>query len=77
VAITTPTARSMAGPSGSTLGYGLYNDAARTTGFGAAANSVIGNGAAQPMSVYGRIPVGQTSARPGAYSDTVTVLVAY
>ena len=77
VAITTPTARSMAGPSGATLGYGLYNDAARTTGFGAAANSVIGNGAAQPMSVYGRIPVGQTSARPGAYSDTVTVLVAY
>ena len=77
VAVTTPTARSMNGPSGSTLGYGLYNDAARTTAFGAAAATLTGTGVAQPISVFGRIPAGQVAARPGGYTDTVTVLVAY
>ena len=77
VAVTTPTARTMTGPLGATLTYGLYNEATRTTGFNVPANSATGTGSAQSISVYGRIPVGQIAARAGAYSDTVNVLVTY
>jgi spore coat protein U-like protein len=77
VAVTNPTARSMAGPSGSTLAYGLYNDTNRTAAFNVPANSATGNGTAQAINVYGRIPVAQTSARPGNYNDTVNVTVTY
>ena len=77
VAVATPTARSMAGPSGSTLAYGLYNDAARSAAFGVPANSATGIGTAQTINVYGRIPIAQTGARPGSYADTVTVTVSY
>lgn len=71
--VPTPTARSMAGPGGATLNYGLYNTG-YVTGFG---GSSAGTGAAQAFTVAGRIPAGQTSAVVGAYSDSVTVTVAY
>ncbi len=72
--VPTPTARSMAGPGGATLNYGLYNQVAYTTGFGAGGT---GNGSAQPYTVFGRIPAGQIAAVVGNYTDTVTVTVAY
>jgi spore coat protein U-like protein len=76
VAVTTPTARAMTGPLGATLNYGLYNDAARSAGFNVPAGT-IGSGQAQAITVYGRIPIGQITARAGAYTDTVDVTVTY
>lgn len=71
----TPAARTMAGPAGSVLNYGMFNEAARSTAFTVAA--ATGTGAAQAYTVYGRVPAGQFLARPGAHSDTVTVTVTY
>ncbi len=36
-----------------------------------------GNGSAQTLTIYGRIPAGQSSATPGAYSGTATINVVY
>lgn len=63
------------------LAYGLYTTAGRTTTLGdgtlsTATLSGTGNGAAQPITVYGRIPIAQY-APPGSYSDTVTVTLTY
>ncbi len=77
VAVTTPTARTMTGPLGATLTYGLFNETTRSTGFNVPNNSATGNGTAQAISVFGRIPVGQIAARAGAYTDTVNVTVTY
>jgi spore coat protein U-like protein len=71
----TPATRTMAGPAGSTLNYGMFNEAARTSAFGV--TGATGSGAAQAYTVYGRVPAGQFLARPGAHSDTVTVTVTY
>lgn len=71
----TPAARTMGGPGGSVLNYGMFSDAGRTTAFAVA--GAIGSGAAQAYTVYGRVPAGQYSARPGAHADTVTVTVTY
>ncbi|HET7575762.1 MAG TPA: spore coat U domain-containing protein [Sphingomicrobium sp.] len=64
------------------LNYSLYTDAGRTTVWGdgsagTAAVSNSGTGAAQNFSVYGRVPLGQSAAQTGAYSDTVLVTVTY
>jgi len=77
----TVAAREMAGTvSGSTLSYTLYSDSGRTVVWGdtAGTNTVAGtgNGLAQALTAYGRIPAGQLSA-PGAYTDTVTATVTY
>jgi spore coat protein U-like protein len=71
----TPTTRIMTGPGGATLAYGMYNETGRTTAFGVA--SATGTGVAQPYTVFGRVPVGQFGATPGAYLGTVTVTVTY
>lgn len=65
----------------STLDYQLYRDAARSIvwGDGSAATSTVqgtGNGSAQTLTVYGRIPA-LGSAAPGAYTDTVTIVVTF
>ncbi|KAI1692792.1 spore coat protein U domain-containing protein [Ditylenchus destructor] len=39
--------------------------------------SDTGNGQLQIVTVFGRIPSGQTLPRPGNYSDTLTVTVSY
>jgi spore coat protein U-like protein len=70
-----PSNRSMAGPLGSTLTYSLFSDSGRTTAFGLAGQ--VGTGSAIAHNVYGRVPAGQTSARAGNYSETVTVTVSY
>jgi spore coat protein U-like protein len=65
-----------------TLNYSLYTTAARTTVWGDGTGTTAtfgntGNGAAQNVTVYGRIPGSQTSAPAGGYADTVSVTVTY
>ncbi|MFT3762902.1 MAG: spore coat U domain-containing protein [Pseudoxanthomonas sp.] len=69
--------------------YQLYKESSRTnvwdaTGIGAGATggsggiSATANGSNQTLTVYGRIPAGQTiPATTGTYSDTVVITVAY
>ena len=64
------------------LSYNLYTSAARTTVWGdgtsgTAAFTGSGSGAAQSVTVYGRVGSGQTTVPAGAYADTVTVTVTY
>jgi spore coat protein U-like protein len=62
------------------LHYGLYSNSGHTTNWGntSATNWVsgTGNGAAQPLTVYGQIPAIQY-VKPGSYTDTITVSVTY
>lgn len=71
----TPAARTMTGPGGALLNYGMFNEAGRTTAFGV--TGAVGTGLSQNYTVYGRIPAGQFGATPGAYSAIVTVTVTY
>lgn len=64
------------------LNYVLYTDASRTTVWGdgtggTATVSNTGTGSAQNFTVYGRVPVGQTSVPVGSYADTVVVTITY
>ncbi len=76
----TVTNRSMTGPGSALLHYGLYSNSGHTTNWGntLATNWVsrTGNGAAQPITVYGQVPAGQY-VTPGSYTDTITVSVTY
>ena len=68
-----------------TMSYNLYTDSARSTVWGNSATAptwVSGTGAgmgtAQVLTVYGRVPTGQTNLAVGSYSEpTVTVTVTY
>jgi len=68
-----------------TMNYNLYTDAARTTVWGnsaAAPTWVSGTGAGmgtpQALTVYGRVPSGQTNLAVGSFVETaVTVTVTY
>ncbi len=71
----------MPGPGGSLLSYELYSDSARTAAWGdgsalGARVSATGTGSAQSLTVYGRIPAGQSVAA-GSYADSVVVTVEY
>ena len=68
------TGRSMTGPGGALLTYGMFNEAARTTAFGV--TGATGNGVGQAYTVFGRVPALQF-VPVGAYSEIVTVNVAY
>ena len=77
-----PAGRQMAGPGTDILNYELYSDNAGGTvwGSGSGGTTVAYNAAnSSPtvLTVYGRIPLGQTNAGVGAYSDTVTVTVTF
>lgn len=65
---------------GDLLGYGLFRDAARVARWGQAFHvdglAGTGSGVAQSLTVYGRIPSGQ-SPPPGDYSDIVIATVIY
>lgn len=70
----------MTGPAGALINYGLFQNATFTTNF---ANTVgtdtlagTGNGVAQTVTVYGRVPA-QTSPAPGSYADVVNVTVTF
>lgn len=62
------------------LAYALYSDSGRTTNWGNTppTDTVAGtgNGAAQDITVYGRVPINQY-VTAGAYADTITVTVTY
>lgn len=74
------TARKMSDGGTNTLNYSLYSDSGRTTNWGNTVGtdtvSGTGNGSAQTLTVYGRVP-SQTTATPASYSDTITVTVTY
>jgi len=75
----TTSTRRMTGPSASGLSYSLFSDSGRTTNWGNVAGSWVsgtGTGAAQVLTVFGRIPANQT-ALIGSYTDTVTVTVTF
>lgn len=76
---TGPTARKMVN-GGNSVTYGLYRDASRSQPWGNSigTNTVggTGNGSAQPITVYGRVPP-QTTPPPATYTDTVIVTVTY
>lgn len=70
----TVTARSMTGGA-VLLNYALYSDSARSANFTTTA-SIAGNGAAQPITIYGQIP-GLQYVAPGTYTDTIVATVTY
>lgn len=76
----TVASRKMTGTGGALVNYTLYSDTNRTTVWGQTIGtdtvSASGSGAAQPYTVYGRVPV-QTTPAPGTYTDTITVTVTY
>jgi spore coat protein U-like protein len=76
----TVSARKMTGPAGALLTYALYSDSGRTTNWGNTVGtdtvSGIGNGSAQPLTVYGQLAASQYLA-PGAYTDTITATVTW
>ncbi len=75
----TTSTRRMTGPSAAGLSYSLFSDSGRTTNWGNVAGSWVsgtGTGAAQVLTVFGRIPANQT-ALIGNYTDTVTVTVTF
>ena len=64
------------------LDYNLYTDSGRTNVWGDGSGSTTvfsntGSGLAQAVTVYGRVPTGQTTVPPGNYADTVSVTVTY
>lgn len=76
----TVTTRQMTSGS-NTLNYSLYSNSGRTTNWGNTSGTDTvpgtGSGAAQSLTVYGRIPGSQTSVVAGSYSDTITVTVYF
>ncbi len=70
------------------LNYNLYVDSARTNAWTTAASSTTcttanscalgtGNGSAQTVSIYGRVPSIGTAPPAGSYTDTVTMTITY
>jgi len=76
----TVTTRKMTGPGAFLLAYGLFSDATRTTNWGQTVGtdtvSGTGTGAAQIVTVYGRIPASQ-NVGIGGYVDTITATIAF
>jgi len=76
----TPRLRRMSGPGG-TVDYAMYTDPGRSTVWGDGTGGTVkraatGTGRPQTLTVYGRIPAGQSPAA-GAYADVVTVTVLF
>jgi spore coat protein U-like protein len=74
------TNRQMMG-NGVPLNYALYQDTNRSTNWGNTSGvdtiASTGTGGTQSMTVYGRVPNGQTTVPGGVYSDIITVSVYY
>lgn len=73
---------------GYSLPYGLYVDAAYTLPWTTGASSTTctttndcylgtGNGSAQNISIYGKVPTVATAPAAGTYSDTVTMTITF
>jgi len=74
-------ARSMTDGSSHNLPYGLYTTNAYTSIWGDGTGGTVtqsgtGNGSAQSLTVYGRVPASQF-VTAGSYSDRITVTVTY
>ncbi|MFY9589890.1 spore coat U domain-containing protein [Rickettsia endosymbiont of Halotydeus destructor] len=79
---TTSTRKMRGTPNTRTLNYSLYQDSGRTTNWGniVGTDTVpgLGNGTAQAVTVYGRIPSGQNTAFvDSTYADTITVTLTF
>lgn len=65
----------------SSVAYTLYQDASYTALWGNTVATtragLTATGLPQPFTVYGRILAGQATAAPGAYTDTIGVVVTY
>lgn len=71
----------------STVNYSLFTDAGRSTvwdnnctalpGVAASCSNGTGNGANQTITVYGRVPGGQSNVSVGAYIDTVVATLTF
>ncbi|SEE37861.1 Spore coat protein U (SCPU) domain-containing protein [Rhizobiales bacterium GAS191] len=76
---TDPTQRKMANGAAQ-ITYGLYRDPARTLPWGSTTGSNTaagtGTGAAQALTVYGRVSA-QTTPAPATYQDTIVVTITY
>lgn len=76
----TTAVRKLTGSLGGSLDYTLYRDSGRTSNWGSTngtdTQSGNGNGIVQNLTVYGRIPSGQTP-QTGVYTDTVTITLTY
>ncbi|MDP5187757.1 spore coat U domain-containing protein [Alishewanella sp. SMS8] len=59
--------------------YELYQDAARSVrwGQGPEARALTGTGAAQALTIYGRVLAGQATPAAGNYVDTVRMTIAW
>jgi spore coat protein U-like protein len=82
------TRRMRQGATANFIGYDIFTDSARTNEWTTASSSTTctaanscflgtGNGSAQSITVYGRVPALGTGPTPGAYTDTVTMTVTY
>jgi len=72
-------ARQMSAGGTDVLAYSLFSDAGRTTSWGgtqATGVAQTGSGAADVLTVYGRIPASQ-AVQSGAYTDSVLATVNY
>lgn len=61
------------------MNYELYSDAGRTTRWGNTGAQLVsgaGSGAAQNVTVYGRVPAAQAVAA-GAYADVITITITF
>jgi spore coat protein U domain-containing protein, fimbrial subunit CupE1/2/3/6 len=77
----TVTTRCMTGPGAAALNYSLSSDATRIVNWGntVGTDTVSGTGTGGPeiITVYGRIPAGQTTAPAGGYTDTITAEITF
>ena len=72
--------RRMKGPNGGYVSYELYKDSQRSQRWGdteALGETNTGNGQAQTLTVYGRVPPQPAAPRAGTYTDAVVVTVNY
>jgi spore coat protein U-like protein len=72
------TTRAMSDGLGHTLNYNLFSNSAASTVW--ADGTAVVSGTANPtasLTVYGKVPGGQSTAPAGNYTDTINVLVTY
>lgn len=64
------------------INYSLFTDSGYVNVWGSGAGGTVqltgtGTGSAQALTIYGRVPAGQTTIRAGTYGDTINVTVTY
>lgn len=60
------------------INYYLYSDSSRSTQWNVSSTKAgTGSGSDQSLTVYGRVPSGQSVLNTGAYADTVIATVTY